>query len=104
MTNQILNHVVQSTAVAAVCALLTLALRHNRAHVRYALWVAASAKFLIPFAALVAVGRLVGTNWLPPAAARGPFLVELVSQPISRSVLPAGTRVPIGLASAASAS
>jgi len=104
MTNQILNHVVQSTAVAAVCALLTLALRHNRAHVRYALWVAASAKFLIPFAALVAVGRLVGTKWLPPAAARGPFLVELVSQPISRSVLPAGTRVPIVLASASSAS
>jgi bla regulator protein blaR1 len=99
MTNQILNHVVQSTAVAAVCALLTLALRNNRAHVRYGLWLAASAKFLIPFAPLVAVGRMAGSKLLPPTAGHGPFVVELVSQPLSRTVLPAGARVPMLLGS-----
>jgi bla regulator protein BlaR1 len=99
MTNQILNHVVQSTAVAAVCALLTLGLRNNRAHVRYALWAAASAKFLIPFAALVAIGRMAGSKLLPPSAGYGPFVVEFIYQPLSRTVLPAGTRMPTLLAS-----
>jgi uncharacterized protein (TIGR03435 family) len=97
MTNHILNHVVQSTAVAAVCALLTLTLRNHRAHVRYALWVAASAKFLIPFAALVAVGRIVGSKLLPPTTGHGPFVVEFAFQPLSRTVLPAGARVPMFL-------
>ena len=86
MTNQILNHVVQSTAVAAVCALLTLTLRNNRAHVRYGLWLAASAKFLIPFAALVALGRMVGQQRCrqPPVLARSWW--SLVFQPLSRTV------------------
>ena len=40
--------------------LLTLAFRNHRAQVRNALWLAASVKFLIPFAALVAVGSHFG--------------------------------------------
>jgi uncharacterized protein (TIGR03435 family) len=54
------NHLWQSTAFASVAALLTLVLRNNRAQVRYALWLAASLKFLIPFALLVAVGSHLG--------------------------------------------
>jgi len=43
------NHLWQSTVFAAVAGLLALALRNNRAQVRYWLWLAASVKFLIPF-------------------------------------------------------
>jgi hypothetical protein len=46
------DHLWQSTVFAAGAALLTLAFRRNRAHVRYWLWLAASVKFLIPFALL----------------------------------------------------
>ena len=56
------DHLWQSTLCAQVVALVTLALRRNRAHVRYWLWLAASVKFLVPCAALVAAGRQFG--WL----------------------------------------
>jgi bla regulator protein BlaR1 len=52
----LLNHLWQSTLFAAVAGLLTLLLRRNRARTRYWLWLAASMKFLIPFALLVNVG------------------------------------------------
>ena len=94
MTNEILNHLLQSTVFAAACALLTLALRHNRAHVRYALWIAASLKFLIPFAALMAVGRTLGHRLLPPSGAQSfAMLFEFVREPM-RTVGPDATRVP----------
>ncbi|HWD27422.1 MAG TPA: M56 family metallopeptidase [Rhizomicrobium sp.] len=53
------DHLWQSTLFAAALGLLTLAFRHERAGVRYALWFAASAKFLVPFAALTALGGLL---------------------------------------------
>ena len=56
MTALVLDHLWQSTLVAALLGLATLAFRHNRAAVRYWLWLAASLKFLIPFSLLVAVG------------------------------------------------
>jgi uncharacterized protein (TIGR03435 family) len=95
MTDEILNHLVQSTVFAAVCALLTLALRNNRAHVRYALWIAASLKFLLPFAALIALGRTLG-HWLLPPSTDQQFamLLEFVREPISRTVGPDAARVP----------
>ena len=66
------NHLWQSTAFAGVAALLTLALRRNRAHLRYWLWLAASVKFLIPFSALVAVGSLV--EWRTASGVPGGYL------------------------------
>ena len=54
MTGLILDHLWQSTLFAAAAGLLTLALRGNSARVRHYLWFAASAKFLVPFAALSA--------------------------------------------------
>jgi uncharacterized protein (TIGR03435 family) len=59
MTAALFNHLWQSTLFAGVIALLALALRHNRARLRYGLWLAASVKFLVPFALLVATGRLL---------------------------------------------
>ena len=52
----IANHIWQSTLFAAAAGLLALALRKNRAAVRYCVWLAASVKFLIPFSLLVSIG------------------------------------------------
>src|ERR1700722_7239594 len=59
------DHLWQSTLFAAIVGLVTLAFRNNRAQVRNGLWLAASVKFLIPFAALVAIGSHFG--WHPSA-------------------------------------
>lgn len=50
------NHLWQSTLFALVAALLALALRRNRARERSWLWMAASLKFLLPFALLAGIG------------------------------------------------
>lgn len=55
----IANHLWQSTAFVAAIGLLTLLFRKNRARVRYRLWLAASAKFLIPFSALMTLGSVI---------------------------------------------
>ena len=47
------NHLWQSTLFAVAVGLLTLLLRKNHARARYALWLAASLKFLIPFSLVV---------------------------------------------------
>jgi bla regulator protein blaR1 len=56
------NHLWQSTLFAAVVTLVTLVLKNNRAQVRYALWLAASMKFLIPFALFVTIGSQLGPH------------------------------------------
>jgi len=74
------NHLWQSTVFGLAVALAAFLLRHNRAHVRYALWFAASVKFLVPFSLLVALGALVP---LRPA------------QPVSRSVSPGAFSIAV---------
>ncbi|HKF21756.1 MAG TPA: M56 family metallopeptidase [Candidatus Angelobacter sp.] len=61
-TAPLANHLWQSTVFAAVVTLVTLVLKNNRAQVRYALWLAASLKFLIPFVLLVTIGSRVGSH------------------------------------------
>lgn len=56
MIAEITNHLWQSTLFAVAAGLLTVALRQNHARVRYAIWLAASLKFLVPFSVLVALG------------------------------------------------
>src|SRR5688572_6734339 len=65
MTADIFNHLWQSTVCAAAVALLSLVFRHNRAALRYGLWFATSVKFLVPFAALAALGSLVQWQQAP---------------------------------------
>ena len=48
LTAALINHLWQSTAVLLVAWLLTLSLRPNPARVRYAIWMIASIKFLVP--------------------------------------------------------
>ena len=85
------NHLWQSTLFALVAALLTAALRSNRAGVRYYLWLAASVKFLIPFAVLETLGSRI--PWKNAAAAPAvTFAIAHVSQPFSAGSTP--TEVP----------
>src|SRR5688572_1079178 len=65
MTAFFFNHLWQSTLFAGVIAILVLALRHNRARLRYGLWLAASVKFLVPFALLAATGSLLEWQQAP---------------------------------------
>ena len=82
----IANHLWQSTLFLLLVAAFTLALRYNHARARHALWLAASAKFLLPFAMLVGLGSYF--SWSHPATARdfGLYLViNQVAQPFHDS-------------------
>jgi bla regulator protein blaR1 len=59
------NHIWQSTIFVIAACLLTLALRKNRASVRYWIWFAASVKFLIPFSLLVTIGNKFASHSSP---------------------------------------
>jgi uncharacterized protein (TIGR03435 family) len=61
------NHLWQSTLVAGVAWLVTLALRRDRASVRYGVWLAASLKFLVPFSIVTAIAAPFG--WRPVVVA-----------------------------------
>ena len=89
----ILNHLWQSTAFAATAWLLTLALNRNRAQTRYWVWFAASMKFLVPVALLVAAGSQM--SWratAPPISA--PLIVQEVAQPLEAGVPVEGHTAP----------
>jgi uncharacterized protein (TIGR03435 family) len=89
------NHLWQSTLFACVTALLTLALRNNRAQLRYGLWLAASVKFLIPFSLLAAVGSYLGSSRArvsAPTETSLYFAMEQVSQPFTRQTATAPAR------------
>src|ERR1700748_3916080 len=83
----LLDHLWQSTLCVFVAWLLTLALKNNRASVRYWVWLAASVKFLIPFSLLVRVGAEIGWRVLP---AREQTRVFSVVEEISRPILSSG--------------
>src|SRR5438477_8773047 len=84
------NHLWQTTAFAALAAGLVFALRRNEARVRYWVWMAASVKFLVPFAVLaVAAGHLAPRHVVAPEKADVYFAVNQVSEPFAPpAVLP----------------
>src|SRR5579871_1863255 len=53
----LINHLWQSTAIAILAWLLTILLRNNPARVRYAVWLVASIKFLVPFSLMTRIGE-----------------------------------------------
>jgi uncharacterized protein (TIGR03435 family) len=77
------DHLWQSTLFAVVVWALTIAFNRHHARVRYWLWMAASIKFLVPFAALMAVGEWLA--WTFPTNVRPdvPVIVTAVGQPLS---------------------
>ena len=87
------NHLWQSTGFAGMVWLLTFLLRKNRAQTRYCLWLAASAKFLLPFSLLVGLGSHL--QWSRTPAVTQPKLfvaMEAIGHPFS---LPNPPPVPI---------
>lgn len=97
MIPDLVNHVWQSTVFAGLAGLLTLVLRKNRAGARYWVWLAASVKFLVPFAAVAVVGsHLTWTSAAVPAAPRvaaaiaqsEAFVAPARSAPATRSPAP----------------
>jgi len=86
------NHLWQSTLAACAVAAMALLLRKGEARSRHALWMAASLKFLVPFAAFTWLGER-----LSPAHAFGapaPVLstVLTIGQPFSGPLAPAGMK------------
>lgn len=78
----LLNHLWQSTLFVLLAWLATLALRSNRARVRYWLWTAASIKFLLPLSTLVSLGENI--QWREAAPAVQPavsFVLQDVLMP-----------------------
>jgi beta-lactamase regulating signal transducer with metallopeptidase domain len=69
---RVIDHLWQSTLFAIAVGLLTLAFRRNRARVRYALWFAASVKFLVPFSVMVWFGSVIASSVVAIFAASDP--------------------------------
>jgi bla regulator protein BlaR1 len=91
----LLAHLWQSTLCVLAAWLLTLALKNNRASVRYWVWLAASVKFLVPFSLLVSAGSELGSRALPAREQTRVFsVVEEISRPFISSApapMPAAT-------------
>ena len=85
MITLLLNHLWQSTACAGLIGLLILLFRNNGAHVRFALWFAASLKFLVPFSLIALIGSAI---WPQDANIGSASLVAHV-QPVIAKVQPA---------------
>ncbi len=83
------NHLWQSTLVALIAGLLTLAFRKHHARARYGVWLAASLKFLVPFSLLVELGqRLRWTRYSTQSVSPGFSLaIDQISQPFSQSAI-----------------
>jgi len=80
------NHLWQSTLFGIAIWVVTLALRRNQAKVRHRLWLAASVKFLIPFALLASLGSLIPTGPSPIApSVQIVAVVETISEPFAAS-------------------
>src|SRR5436190_4472501 len=79
----IANHLWQSTVITTVAGLLALALRPNRAQVRYCVWLSASVKFLVPFSALSLLGHQLDLGPFGVAGRPNVVLIETISQPFA---------------------
>lgn len=78
------NHVWQTTVFAFAAAALALALRSNSARTRFWIWLAASVKFLVPFALLIAAGnRIALTTKILAHSSNAPKVIEKISEPFA---------------------
>ena len=97
MTAAILDHLWQSTLFAGAAGLVTLLLAGNAARARFWVWFAASVKFLVPFAALTALGA----HLLPPAAPMS--MLDGLAPAAEPFVMPAANSLNIAAPAAAPA-
>ena len=89
------NHLWQSTLFALLAAVLVLATRKDQARIRFAIWLVASLKFLVPFSLLVALGtHFARPHMLAPTSFYSPALystVQQISQPFAAAPAPPAT-------------
>src|SRR5262245_39196893 len=88
------NHLWQSTIFAGVVALIAFGLQQNRAAIRYRLWLAASVKFLVPFAVLMNIGSYF--QWRTASPMSQPAVVSVmngISVPFTPPVSPEVPRI-----------
>jgi len=95
-TSPLINHLWQSTALALLAWLLTVALRNNQARVRYAIWLSASIKFLIPFSLMARIGA----HWAKSAVNNHTghafyFMVEEFSLPFRQAQVTVSRAAPV---------
>jgi protein involved in polysaccharide export with SLBB domain/beta-lactamase regulating signal transducer with metallopeptidase domain len=93
------HHLWQSTLFVGACWFAARLLNHNRASVRYSVWLAASVKFLVPLSVLVGVGsyagdftniRVVPDKWV--AGSNVKTIEPYISQTASQRALPLSSR------------
>jgi beta-lactamase regulating signal transducer with metallopeptidase domain len=95
------DHLWQSTLFAAALGFLTLLFRREGASVRHALWFAATAKFLVPFSVLIALGGIalapVAPSYAPPPVF---YRIASVAQPFAAtaSAAPAPSALDLDVA------
>lgn len=89
------NHLWQSTCTAIAAGLLTLVFRRNRARVRHAIWLAASAKFLIPLSVLTVIGGHI--PFRPTPKPQHPLIAATreISAPFTRPITTANLKTAI---------
>ena len=94
------NHLWQSTVFAAGIALLTLLFYRHSARLRYNLWLAASLKFLVPIAPMLALGARFESHIAPPplavtiAQVGQPFAVPMAAAAPAASIAAAPSWMP----------
>jgi uncharacterized protein (TIGR03435 family) len=93
MIGAVTNHLWQSTLFAVAAGLLTVALRKNRAHVRFWLWFGASVKFFVPFAVPMSFGSRL--EWAPARKIAIQIAAPAVSIAMEQIAQPFATTVPI---------
>jgi beta-lactamase regulating signal transducer with metallopeptidase domain len=85
MIAAMLDHLWQSTLFAGAAGLVTLLLQRNAARARFWLWFTASVKFLVPFAALSALGAALLPKPGAPVLARFVPMAEPVLAPAANT-------------------
>jgi uncharacterized protein (TIGR03435 family) len=94
MIGELTNHVWQSTLFAVAAGLLTVALRKNRAQVRFWLWFSASLKFFVPFSLLMSLGSHL--EWAPARKIAARIAVPAVSLTMEQITQPFPSTLPPG--------
>jgi len=97
MIVSLLNHLWQSTLFALAIALVVQLLRNEAARIRYALWLAASLKFLVPFSVLASLGAALAPALERPMLeiAAGPIPIERLAAPVAPDGLPRAVAVAL---------
>lgn len=93
-----LDHLWQSSLFALFIMLAAPVFRHQNARIRFWLWFAASAKFLIPFALLSSAGEKLALYWAAPSVSLpfylDPAMVQMTAAPFTQVAASSAPAMP----------